>query len=254
MSSMSVYHKLLEIKQKMGAGFLMLIDPDKTTPENLPGLIEKACDAGVDAFLVGGSLLLTPDFDAYIKTFKQYSKDKPIIIFPGGVHQISAHADAILFLSLLSGRNADHLVGTQVQASPIIHSLKLEPISTAYLLIESGEVTSAEFMSGTRPLPRHKPEIAVAHALTAQYFGFKLLYLEGGSGAKFSVPPSLIRAITSTVEIPVIVGGGIRTPEEAAEKVEAGASFVVTGTILEAQNDSNFIQSFASAIHQRKSD
>lgn len=254
MSSMSVYQKLLKIKQNMGAGFLMLIDPDKTPPQNLPGLIEKARQAGVDAFLVGGSLLLTPDFDTYIKTFKKYSKEKPVIIFPGGVHQISAHADAILFLSLLSGRNADHLVGTQVQASPIIHSLKLEPISTAYLLIESGEVTSAEFMSGTRPLPRHKPEITIAHALTAQYFGFKLLYLEGGSGAKYSVPAPMIRAIASTVDIPLIVGGGIRTPEVAAEKVEAGASFIVTGTIFETQNNPNFIKSFASAIHRKETD
>ncbi len=252
MNSMSVYQHLLQIRKKRGAGFLMLVDPDKTAPASLPFLIEKAVEAGVDVFLVGGSLLLTPDFDAYIKTFKQYAQNIPVIIFPGGVHQISAHADAILFLSLLSGRNADHLVGTQVQASPIIHSLNLEPISTAYLLIESGQVTSAEFMSGTRPLPRHKPEIAVAHALTAQYFGFKLIYLEGGSGAKFSVPPSLIKAIVSTVDVPVIVGGGIRTPEEAAEKVEAGASFVVTGTILESQNDSHFIRSFASAIHQKE--
>ncbi len=254
MSTTSVYQELLAIRQKRGAGFLMLVDPDKTAPDSLPTLIETATRSGVDAFLVGGSLLLTPDFDRYIKTFKQYSQEKPVIIFPGGVHQISAHADAILFLSLISGRNADHLVGTQVQASPIIHSLKLEPISTAYLLIESGQVTSAEFMSGTRPLPRHKPEIAVAHALTAQYFGFKLIYLEGGSGAKFSVPPSLIKAIASTIEIPIIVGGGIRTPEEAAEKVEAGASFVVTGTILEAQNDSAFIKEFASAIHQKEND
>lgn len=248
---MSVYQKLLEIKQNFGAGFLILIDPDKTTEEQLPRVIEKAQMAGVDAFLVGGSLLLTPDFDSYIKTFKRYAGEIPVIIFPGGVHQISKHADAILFLSLLSGRNADHLVGTQVQASPIIYRLNLEPISTAYLLIESGEVTSAEFMSGTRPLPRHKPEIAVAHALTAQYFGFKFVYLEGGSGAKYSVPIHLIKAIASVLEIPLIVGGGIRTPEEAAEKVQAGASFIVTGNILETQNDLNFIKAFSSAIHQK---
>ena len=248
---MSVYQKLLQVKQNFGAGFLILTDPDKTSINQLPEVINKARQAGVDAFLVGGSLLLTPDFDLYIKTFKCYSKDIPVIIFPGGVHQISKHADAILFLSLLSGRNSEHLVGTQVQASPIIYRLNLEPISTAYLLIESGEVTSAEFMSGTRPLPRHKPEIAVAHALTAQYFGFKMVYLEGGSGAKHSVPVQLIKSISAVVEIPLIVGGGIRTPEEAAEKVEAGASFIVTGNILETNNDLNFIRAFASAIHQK---
>ncbi len=248
---MSVFQKLLQIKEDSGAGFFILIDPDKTPETHLPQVIEKAQLGGVDAFLVGGSLLLTPDFDSYIASFKKYSGDKPVIIFPGGVHQLSRHADAILFLSLLSGRNADHLVGTQVQASPIIYRLQLEPISTAYLLIESGEVTSAEFMSGTRPLPRHKPEIAVAHALTAQYFGFKLVYLEGGSGAKISVPTPIIKAIASTVDIPLIVGGGIRTPDEAFEKVQAGASFIVTGNILETQNDLGFIKAFASAIHQK---
>ncbi|NOX88960.1 MAG: geranylgeranylglyceryl/heptaprenylglyceryl phosphate synthase [Calditrichaeota bacterium] len=251
---MSVYQKLLEIKRNFGAGYLVLIDPDKTLPENLPQILEKGIKAGVDAFLVGGSLLLTPDFDLYIRNFKKYSQNKPVIIFPGGIHQISKHADAILFLSLLSGRNADHLIGTQVLASPIIHRLQLEAISTAYLLIESGEVTSAEFMSGTRPLPRNKPEIAVAHALTAQYFGFKMIYLEGGSGARHSVPEHLITAIAASVEIPLIVGGGIRTPEEAAQKVEAGASFIVTGNILEKQNDINFLRAFASAIHQKGND
>lgn len=135
-------------------------------------------------------------------------------------------------------------------AAPIIHRLKLETISTAYLLVESGKPTAAQFMSGTMPLPRHKPEIAVAHGLAAKYMGFQTIYLEGGSGAEYSVPEEMIYAMSKTVEMPLIVGGGIRTPEAAAKKVEAGASFIVTGNILENNNDKNLLKSFVTAIHQ----
>jgi len=247
---MSVLEYLLEQKQRNGAAYFVLIDPDKTSLNELPQFVELALDANVDAFLIGGSLLMTPNFDDYLKQFKKYSKDRPVIIFPGGVHQISSEADAILFLSLLSGRNAHHIIGSQVMAAPIIHRLGLEAISTAYLLIESGKATSAEFMSGTTPLPRHKTEIAVAHALAAKYMGFRIIYLEGGSGAEHSVPDEMIYAISKNVDIPLIVGGGIRTPELAAQKVAAGASFVVTGNILEQQKDPTLLKSFVSAIHQ----
>ncbi|APF17515.1 Geranylgeranylglyceryl phosphate synthase [Caldithrix abyssi DSM 13497] len=250
---MTVYQHLLEVKERKGGGYLVLIDPDKTPAHSLPAIMENAIASGVDAFLVGGSLLLTPQFDQYVEQFKKYAQELPVIIFPGGVHQVSRHADAILFLSLLSGRNPDHLIGTQVLAAPIIHSLKLEAISTAYLLIESGEVTSAEFMSGTRPLPRKKPEIAVAHALAAEYFGFKFIYLEGGSGAQQAVPAEIIAAVDAHVNVPLIVGGGIRTPEDAAKKVEAGASFIVTGNVLETPDNRSLVQEFSQAIHQKGS-
>lgn len=247
---MLVFQQLIQLKKDNGAGYFVLIDPDKTPPGDLPALLDKAIEAGVDAFLVGGSLLLTPDFDGYLTTFKQYSHNHPVIIFPGGVHQISKQADAILYLSLLSGRNAHHIIGSQVIAAPIIHRLGLEAISTAYLLVESGKATSAEFMSGTTPLPRHKAEIAVAHALAASYMGFQTIYLEGGSGADFSVPEEMIYAISKSVDVPMIVGGGIRTPELAARKVEAGASFIVTGNILEQSKDPYLLKSFVSAIHK----
>ncbi len=247
---MSVYQKLLGLKDRHKAGYFVLIDPDKTPSDKINSIIEEAIVAGVDAFLVGGSLLLTPDFDGFLNTFKKYSAHIPVIIFPGSVQQLSANADALLFLSLLSGRNPHHIIGSQVIAAPIIHRLGIEAISTAYLLVESGKATSAEFMSGTTPLPRHKPEIATAHALAAQYMGFQTIYLEGGSGADHSVPEEMIYSISQTVEIPLIVGGGIRTPEEAAKKVEAGASFIVTGNVLERNDDPQFIKSFVTAIHQ----
>jgi putative glycerol-1-phosphate prenyltransferase len=247
---MSIFTQLLNRQKEKKAGYFVLIDPDKTSINQLPETVETAIKADVDAFLLGGSLLSIPDFDAYTKTFKIYSKDKPVIIFPGSLNQISSHADAILFLSLLSGRSAHHIIGTQVLAAPIIYRLKLETISTAYLLVESGQPTAAQFMSGTMPLPRHKPEIAVAHGLAAKYMGFQTIYLEGGSGADNSVPEEMIYAVSQTVDLPLIVGGGIRTPEKAAKKVEAGASFIVTGNVLENSNDKKLLKSFVEAIHQ----
>jgi putative glycerol-1-phosphate prenyltransferase len=240
----------MRIRDEKKAGYFVLIDPDKMSLENLPAFVDSAMTFGVDALLVGGSLLLTPDYDAFLKTLKSHCDHIPVILFPGGVHQVSPHADALLFLSLLSGRNAHHIIGTQVLAAPIIHRLQIEPISTAYLLVESGRPTAAEFMSGTTPLPRHKPEIAMAHALAASYMGFKLIYLEGGSGADQSVPDEMITYVAQAVETPLIVGGGIRTPEDAARKVEAGASFIVTGNILEKEKDPDLMKAFVSAIHQ----
>ncbi|MDD8019492.1 MAG: geranylgeranylglyceryl/heptaprenylglyceryl phosphate synthase, partial [Bacteroidota bacterium] len=148
-----------------------------------------------------------------------------------------------------SGRNPQHLIGDQVAAAPIIKKIGLEAISTAYMLIESGKTTSAEFMSNTRPLPRHKPDITVAHALAAEILGFKMIYLEAGSGAQMSVPEEIIIAVKKYCTVPLIVGGGITTPEEAQKKVRAGANFIVTGNVLEKNGSTNLMKEFAQAIH-----
>jgi len=245
---MNTYERLLQTKHNRGAGFLLLIDPDKIDHKELPSFIRKASNSGVDAFLVGGSLMLSNEFDNTLKVIKENSS-VPVIIFPGGVSQVSSEADALLFLLLISGRNPDYLIGNQVNAAPIIKQMNLEAISTGYMLIEGGNVTSAEFMSNTKPIPREKPDIAVAHALAAELIGLKMLYLEAGSGAKQSVPEAMIKKVTKYCSLPVIVGGGIRTPEEAKKKVEAGASFVVTGTIIEENSNDSLIQKFANAIH-----
>jgi phosphoglycerol geranylgeranyltransferase len=245
---MTTFEQLLKIKHDQGAGYLLLIDPDNVDPKKLPAFINKATKAGTDAFLVGGSLMLSNEFDRTLKIIKENTK-APVIIFPGGVSQVSSEADAILFLLLISGRNPDYLIGNQVNAAPIIKRMNLEAISTGYMLIEGGNVTSAEFMSNTKPIPREKPDIAVAHALAAELIGLKMLYLEAGSGARQPVPDAMVKKVTKYSSLPVIVGGGIRTPEEAENKVKAGASFVVTGTIIEEHSSSSFIQEFASAIH-----
>jgi phosphoglycerol geranylgeranyltransferase len=246
---MTILEHLLKIKHDRGAGYMLLIDPDKIDKAKFPAFIREAATAGVDAFLVGGSLMLSNEFDETLKTIRKNSR-VPVIIFPGGVSQISSEANAILFLLLISGRNPDYLIGNQVIAAPIIKRMGLEAISTGYILIDGGNVTSAEFMSNTKPIPREKIDIAVAHALAAELIGLKMLYLEAGSGAKQSVPDEMIKKITQHCSLPVIAGGGICTPEEARNKVEAGASFVVTGTVIEKNSDSRIIQEFAQAIHQ----
>ncbi len=245
---MTTLEQLLQITHNRRAGYLLLIDPDKIDPTKLPSVIREATSAGVDAFLVGGSLMLSNEFNQTLKIIKE-NTNIPVIIFPGSVFQVSSVADAILFLVLISGRNPDHLIGNQVIAAPIIKRMGLEAISTGYMLIEGGNVTSAEFMSNTKPIPREKPEIAVAHALAAELIGLKMLYLEAGSGAKEPVSDEMIKKVTQYCSLPIIVGGGIRTPEEARKKVKAGASFVVTGTIIEENLHGSLIKEFAKAIH-----
>ncbi len=164
---MRVYDYLLSTRDRRGAGYLVLFDPDKQAVDQAAARAEFCQEAGVDALLVGGSLLLSPTFDELLQELKK-RLSIPVIIFPGGVRQVSPHADAILFMSLVSGRNAEHLIGDQVVAAPLVKACGLEPIPTAYMLIESGQTTSAEYMSNTRPIPRHKPDIAAATALAAE--------------------------------------------------------------------------------------
>lgn len=246
---MKVYDRLRDIIKENGAGYLVLLDPDQENMDKLSSRAKYLEKCGVDGILVGGSLLMNNHFDKCIKILKQ-SVSLPVIIFPGNGYQLSQQADAVLFLSLISGRNPHYLIGEQVRSAPVVKSLGLEAVSTGYLLIESGKTTSVEYMSNTRPIPRNKPEIAVAHALAAQYLGMKLVYLEAGSGAAETVPDSMIQAISGSVSIPLIVGGGINQPEVAKQKVKAGASFIVTGDVLEKNDDDSLIESFCRMIHK----
>jgi putative glycerol-1-phosphate prenyltransferase len=247
----SVYEQLLQVKSQRGAGYLVLIDPDKQQLEQAVRTAERCETAGVDALLIGGSLLFSHCFDELIQEVKKHCS-LPVIIFPGGTRQISPFADAILFLSLISSRNPNHLIGEQVISAPVIKSMDLEPISTGYMFIESGNITSAQFLSDSRSIPREKPDIAVAHALAAEFLGMKCVYLEAGSGARYSVPDRLIQTLSHYVSIPMIVGGGIRTPEEARKKVKSGASFIVTGNVLESNpDDMNLVREFADAVHEQ---
>lgn len=245
---MKTFDYLLDIRERKGAGFLLLLDPDKLANEDTGNVVGHAQASGVDAFLIGSSLMTRDTFESSLAEIKKHSK-VPVIIFPGSLFQISGKADAILFLSVLASKNTDLIVGNHVHAAPLIKQHDLETISTAYLLIESGKLTTAHFMSDSLPIPRDKAEIAAAYALAADMFGFQMVYLEAGSGALANVPKEMVHAVSKTVRMPVIVGGGIRNPDTARELVSAGASFVVTGNFFETNGNSGKMKEFARAIH-----
>jgi phosphoglycerol geranylgeranyltransferase len=244
---------LAKVKSKKGS-YWVLLDPDDFSPARGAAVAKQAQAAGVDALLVGGSLIHTHLFDAFVAAVKK-SVRIPVILFPGDATQLSRHADAVLFLSLISGRNPVNLIGEQVKAAPVIREMGIEPLSTAYMLVESGTITSVEFMSDTRPLPANKPKIAAAHALAAQYMGMKMVYLEAGSGAKHPVPNEMISLVRSHIDIPIIVGGGIRDAITAQEKLESGADIIVTGNLLQSRGGLDTMKEIAAAIkkprHQR---
>ena len=245
---MKVFKKLTKIAEEKGGGYFVLIDPDTRKDDELKEFIKEICNRGVDAILVGGSLIIDGDFQSSLNLVKEAST-VPIIIFPGSLQQLSANADAILYISLISGRNPNYLFGDHVIAAPFIRKMGIEPISTGYMLFESGGTTTAEFISNTKPLPINKPEIAMAHALAAQYMGMDTVYLEAGSGADHSVPTKIVKAVSSYIDIPVITGGGIKTPDDARSKVEAGTTFVVTGNVLDDPENFELIDEFIRAIH-----
>ncbi len=249
---MTIFEQQIAIRDKKGAAYWVLLDPDKLPLEKMPAFVRKAEAALVDGFLIGGSLILSSDFEKFVAELKQYNHSIPVILFPGSVHQITPNADAMLFLSLISGREAQHLIGSQVLAAPLVYRTGIETISTAYMLLDSGRPTSAHFMSGTMPIPRDKPDIVVAHALAAQYLGFKLIYLEGGSGSDLTIPDEVIISVSKTCTLPIIVGGGIKTPAVAAAKVRAGASFIVTGNVLEYPGGTELMSEISQAIHSEK--
>ena len=252
MENNKVYNYLLDVKEKRGGGFLVLIDPDKTESNNYLSLAESAKESGVDALLVGTSFMLQTNFSEVVKEIKSKT-EVPVIIFPGSFAQITPHADAILFSSLISGRNSTYLIDEQVKGAPIVKQCGIEPISTGYMLIESGSMTSVQYISNTNPIPREKYDIACAHALAAEYMGMKLAYLEAGSGASQSVPCEMIQAVASYINIPIITGGGLKTPEACASRIEAGASFVVVGNSLEINRNKNYIYELTQAVHPKES-
>jgi len=245
---MSVFSQLNSVIDEKGAAYVVLIDPDRKNENLLESRVESANESGVDALFVGGSLMMDRKCKERVKRIKDVS-NIPVIFFPGGVGQLNAYYDAMLFMSVISGRNPHYLIGEQAIAAPIVKDIGMETIPTGYILMDGGAGSTVEFMSGTRPIPMNRSDIAVAHALAGQYLGMKLIYLEAGSGAKKPVAKNVVEAVTETLDIPVIVGGGIRNAETASEKVKAGASIIVTGTVIE--ENSSLMSELADAIHWR---
>lgn len=244
---MKVYEQLLDVKESGEKGLIVLLDPDKFSSEKLRKSAYKAEESGARAVLIGGSYIGNNDFDETIQSVKE-AIDIPLIIFPGSCDQVSKYADAILYISLISGRNPNYLIGEQVKAAPLIKKFELEAISTGYILVESGKVTAIEFVSDTKPIPRDQIGIAIAHAMAAEILGMKMVYLEAGSGAKNTIPEGMVYAVSKNIDIPLIVGGGIRTPDEARKITEAGADFIVIGNILEETGKGDLLSEMVSAI------
>jgi putative glycerol-1-phosphate prenyltransferase len=210
----------------------ILLDPDKIDVSEIEVVAKRISKLNASFVFVGGSLLFKNVLSEFVIALKQHI-DIPIILFPGSAMQITKEADAILFLQLLSGRNPDFLIGNQVIAAPILKHTNLEVISTGYLLIESGRETTVSYVSNTKPIPAHKPEIAMATAIAGEYIGNKLIYLDGGSGAINTVPEQMIKKISNNINLPIIVGGGIKTQEQINKAFLAGATIVVIGTAFE---------------------
>jgi len=221
-----ILNQMISDKNKGKKSLAILIDPDKSFDKKLLQKIKP------DYIFVGGSLLKKDNLDDCILRIKQIT-EVPVIIFPGDFTQISKQADGILFLSLISGRNPEYLIGQHIKAAPVLTQMDLEIISTGYILIENGKTTSVEYVSNTRPIPRDKPEIALATALAGQMLGMQTIYLEAGSGALYPVPLKTVSLLAEKLQIPIIVGGGIRTREEIEKYFAVGADIVVVGTAFE---------------------
>ena len=241
---MAIYDKFQDKTRKKLA---VLVDPDKPTDAQIISIVEKAKAADVDFFFVGGSLLVTDSLDHCIKLIKEHC-DIPVLIFPGNSLQISKYCDGFLLLSLISGRNPEMLIGRHVIAAPYLKLYGNEIIPTGYMLIDSGKATSVTYMSDTTPIPHDKDDIAMCTAIAGEMLGLKLIYLEAGSGALMPVSTSMISKVSQMINIPLIVGGGIKTPEMAAEAVKAGADVIVIGTAFEKEPE--LLKKFAEAIHK----
>jgi len=226
MVSNNIYHLFKRDKKQIA----ILIDPDKVDTEYLQKLVTSTEIA--DFYFVGGSLLNENNIDEVITILKQITS-KPVVIFPGNGFQISKNADAILLLSLISGRNPELLIGQHVQFASILKNSGLEIISTGYILINGGKPTTVSYISNTTPIPDNKPEIAAATAIAGTQLGLSCIYLEAGSGAEISVPQDIIKMVKSQIEVPLIVGGGIKTKSQMQQAFDAGADIIVIGNALE---------------------
>lgn len=215
----------------------VLIDPDKAgDPARLMNLINLATENCVDFFFVGGSIVTTGNLSEVVRTVKE-NVNIPVVLFPGSTLQIDPSADAILFLSLISGRNPDLLIGQHVQAAPILKNSRMEVLSTGYILINSGKTTSVAYISNTTPIPEDKFSLAACTAMAGEMLGLRLIYLDAGSGAEREISQKMISAVRKSVTTPMLVGGGINNSQKAMAAFEAGADVIVIGNALEKDPD-----------------
>jgi putative glycerol-1-phosphate prenyltransferase len=243
---MKIYSHILECRQIGKKLFSVLVDPDKVTTKQAEEIAQQASQARVDFLFVGSSLLTNGSLDKCIHALK-HNSSIPIVLFPGNALQVSNEADAILLLSLISGRSAEMLIGKQVVAAPMLKSSGLEIISTGYMLIDPGHPTSVSYMSNTQPIPHDKNDIAWCTALAGEMLGMKMIFMDAGSGARTPINASMIASVKTRINIPLIVGGGIKTADKALDNCNAGADIIVVGNSIE--KNSRLIEEMSSAIH-----
>ncbi|MCB2221584.1 MAG: geranylgeranylglyceryl/heptaprenylglyceryl phosphate synthase [Bacteroidetes bacterium] len=239
---MGLYSSISDNKKK----FAVLVDPDKYDSRQLIDLVTLAKESMVNYFFVGGSLLNSGNIGDTIRIIKDHC-EIPVIIFPGDELQINEQADAILLLSLISGRNPELLIGKHVIAAPHLKKSSLEILPTGYMLIDSGKSTTALYMSNSMPIPHDKDGIAASTAMAGEMLGLKLIYMDGGSGAQDAVSSRMIEHVKENISIPLIIGGGIRTPQVAAEKFKAGADVIVVGNAIES--DQSLLTRIAEIVY-----
>ena len=241
-----IYNSLTEKKRHGKKSFAVLIDPDKVNDGKVQSLIDLSMAAKVDYFLVGGSLVISNYLDECVQFIKR-SCNIPVILFPGSPSQVSKYADALLYLSLISGRNPELLIGQHVISAPIVKNSGLEIMSTGYIVIDGGAPTTVSYISGAAPLPSDKNDIAMCTAMAGEMLGMKLIYMDSGSGAKRAVSESMIETVSKSITVPLIVGGGIIDPEKAYLNCKAGADIIVVGNAIE--KDESLISEMAAAVH-----
>lgn len=224
-----------------------MLDPDHFDAKKDIELIRRSEAHGVHYIFIGGSLVQSSELDEMIRQLKTITKI-PVVLFPGSVLQVSPEADAIFFLSLISGRNPELLIGNHVIAAPYIRKARLEVIPTGYMLIDSGRQTTASYMSHTLPIPHNKPDIAQCTAIAGEMLGLKVMYMDGGSGAKETISPEMIYAVSLAVQTPIIVGGGIRDKATALKILNAGADIIVVGNALERDPSSSILEEVTQAV------
>jgi putative glycerol-1-phosphate prenyltransferase len=242
----STYGKIVKLKSENKKAFTVLVDPDKTSLKKADELIALCTSSKVDFIFVGGSLVVSDHLDELVQHIKA-SCDIPVLLFPGSPSQITPYADALLYLSLISGRNPELLIGQHVISAPAVKKSGLEVIPTGYMLIDGGAPTTVSYISNANPIPSDKNEIALCTALAGEMLGLKLLYMDAGSGAKHPIKESMIQAVSSHTQIPLIVGGGILHPEKAYTNCKAGADMIVVGNAIE--KDPGLINDICQAVH-----
>jgi len=233
-------------KEQSKKAFAVLIDPDKLNETALMETIQLAVKAKVDYIFVGGSLVVTDTLDSMVATIKKHCAI-PVILFPGSPDQITPKADALLYLSLISGRNPELLIGQHVVSAPFVKQSGLEIIPVGYMLIDGGSPTTVSYISNTNPIPSNKKDKAACTAMAGEMLGQKLIYMDAGSGAKTPISAEMIQYVSKLIKAPIVIGGGITSAEKAKENCIAGADIIVVGNAVE--KDPALIREIAAAIH-----